>query len=127
MLSATSDDNYTANSITEQDGGGWFADLFKRPEAKTPERAKTQEELEYDTAELEYNKVAAEFNEIIKYHYPSTPEYKEVQTKIQDATRKFDNTRLKLNKKSPEEEAKIRQRDIEEAIKNLGMRRDLRF
>ena len=32
MLSATSDDNYTANSITEQDGGWWLTDLFKTKE-----------------------------------------------------------------------------------------------
>jgi hypothetical protein len=38
MLSDTSHDNYTANSInTEQDGGSWFTDLFK-----------TKEELSYD-------------------------------------------------------------------------------
>ena len=36
MLSATSDDNYTANSITEQDGGWWLTELFKT-KTKTPD------------------------------------------------------------------------------------------
>ena len=106
MLSATSDDNYTANSITEQDGGWWLTDLFK-----------TKTQLEYDTAEREYNKVAAEFNEIRKDYLPSTPKYKEVQTKIQDAARKFDNARLKLHKKSPEEEAKLNQEAVQRSLK----------